>query len=74
MSSSTPLYPPQNAMSQGACLDSLFFRCFQFRLTLESIEELGSVSAKVMLNGANARGDVVAYAKPPHDVLTHLLL
>ncbi len=31
-------------------------------------------NAKVMLNGANARANVVAFAKPPHGVLTHLLL
>ncbi len=40
-SSSTPLYP-QSATSQGACPDSLLFRYFQSRLTLESIKELGS--------------------------------
>ncbi len=31
-------------------------------------------NAKVMLNGANARGNVVAFAKPLQGVLTHLLL
>ncbi len=30
-------------------------------------------NAKVMLNGANAKGDVVC-AKPPQGVLTHLLM
>ncbi len=40
-SSSTPLYP-RSATSQGACPDSLLFRCFHFRLTFESIKELGS--------------------------------
>jgi len=42
-SSSTPLYP-QSAMSQGMCPNSLFFRCFRFRLIYESIKELGSAS------------------------------
>ncbi|CAM6062401.1 unnamed protein product [Sphagnum tenellum] len=31
-------------------------------------------NAKVKLNGANVKGDVVAFAKPPQGVLTHLLL
>jgi hypothetical protein len=39
-SSSTPLYP-QNVASQGACFDSLLFRCFHFRLSFEFIKELG---------------------------------
>jgi hypothetical protein len=30
--------------------------------------------AKVMLNGANAKGDAAAFAKPPQGVLTHLFL
>jgi hypothetical protein len=42
-SSSTPLYP-QSAMSQGACTNSSLFRCFHFRLTFESIKEVGSTS------------------------------
>jgi hypothetical protein len=42
-SSSTPLYP-QSAMNQGACPNSLLFHCFPFKLTFESIEELGNVS------------------------------
>ncbi len=42
-SSSTPLYP-QSAMSQGTCPSSLFFYCFHFRLTFESIKELGGAS------------------------------
>jgi hypothetical protein len=42
-SSSTPLYP-QSAANQGVCLDSLFFSYFQFRLTFNSIKELGSTS------------------------------
>jgi len=39
----TPL-PLQSVTSQGACPDSLFFHCFQFGLTFESIKELGSAS------------------------------
>jgi hypothetical protein len=31
-------------------------------------------NAKGMLNGANARGDVITSTKPPQGVLTHLLL
>jgi hypothetical protein len=31
-------------------------------------------NAKVMLNGANVRGDAFAFAKPPQGVLSHLLL
>jgi len=42
-SSNMPLYP-QSATSQGACLDSLLFHCFHFKLTFESIKELGSAS------------------------------
>jgi len=41
------LLPPQNASSQGVCPDSLFFRCFQFGLTFESIKELGGVSCSL---------------------------
>jgi len=40
-SSTTPLYH-QSATSQGACPDSLLFCCFLFRLTFESIKELGA--------------------------------
>jgi hypothetical protein len=35
------LLPLQSAASQGACLDSLLFRCFQFKLTFESLKQLG---------------------------------
>jgi hypothetical protein len=38
----TPL--PPKCCDQGVCPDSLLFRWFQFRLTFESIKELGSVS------------------------------
>jgi hypothetical protein len=38
-----PLYP-QSVMSQGACYNSLFFHCFHFRFTFESIKKLGSAS------------------------------
>ncbi len=38
-----PLYP-QSVVNQGTYLDSLFFRCFQFKFTFESIEELGCAS------------------------------
>ncbi len=48
-SSSTPLYL-QNVASQGACPSSLFFHCFHFRLTFESIKELGSVSTIAIPN------------------------
>ncbi len=41
-SSSTPFYP-QSVASQRACPNSLFFRCFHFKLTFESIKELGGV-------------------------------
>ncbi len=37
----TPL-PLQSVMSQGACLDFLFFNCFLFGLTFESLKELGA--------------------------------
>jgi hypothetical protein len=39
---------PQSAASQGTCLDSLLFHCFHFKLTFESIKELGS--ALTMIN------------------------
>jgi hypothetical protein len=42
-SSSTPLYP-QSVASQGACPNSLCFRCFHIIFTFESIKELGSAS------------------------------
>ncbi len=42
-SSSSPLYP-WSVTSQGACLDSLLFHYFHFKLTCESIKELGSTS------------------------------
>jgi hypothetical protein len=41
-----PLYP-RSAANQGACFDSLLFHYFHFRLTFESIKELGSASIKV---------------------------
>jgi hypothetical protein len=34
------LPPLQSVISQGACLDSLFFRYFQFGFTFESLKEL----------------------------------
>jgi hypothetical protein len=40
---STPFYP-QSVTSQGMCPNSLFFRCFHFKLTFEYIKELGGVS------------------------------
>ncbi len=43
-SSNTPLYP-RNVASKGACPDSLFFHYFQFKLSFESIKELGSMSS-----------------------------
>jgi len=39
----TPL--PQNVASQGTCPNFLLFHCFHFRLTFESIKELGSTSS-----------------------------
>jgi hypothetical protein len=45
-SSNTSFYP-RSATSQGACPDSLFFHCFHFRLTFESIKEFESVSKQV---------------------------
>jgi hypothetical protein len=42
-SSSTPLYP-QSVVSQVMCPNSLLFRCFHFKLTFESIKEVGSAS------------------------------
>jgi len=42
-SSSMPLYP-QSVTSQGTCLNSLLFHCFQFKFTFESIKELESAS------------------------------
>ncbi len=35
---------PPSVASEGMCLDSLLFHYFHFRLTLESIKELGSMS------------------------------
>jgi len=45
-----PFYP-QSVASQGACPNYLFFRCFQFGLTFESIKELGSASVGVLQMG-----------------------
>jgi hypothetical protein len=39
--------PPQSAISQGACPDSLLFHCFQFGFTFESMKELRGVSLDV---------------------------
>jgi len=43
-----PLYP-QNATSQGVCSNSLLFCCFHFRLTFESIKELGGASYSLIM-------------------------
>jgi hypothetical protein len=43
-----PLYP-RSAMSQGACPNFLFFRCFHLKLTFESLEEVGNVSSEVLV-------------------------
>jgi hypothetical protein len=45
-SSNTPFYP-QSVASQGACFDSLLFCCFHFRLSFESIKELGTTSTQI---------------------------
>jgi hypothetical protein len=42
-SSNMPLYP-RNVTNQGTCLGSLFFCCFHFGLSFESIKKLGSTS------------------------------
>jgi hypothetical protein len=42
-----PFYP-QSVVSQGVCPNSLFFRCFHLRLTIESIKELVSASRMVL--------------------------
>jgi hypothetical protein len=42
-SSNMPLYP-QSAVSQKVCPNSLLLRCFHFKLTFESIKELGNAS------------------------------
>jgi len=39
-----PLQSVASQGSQGVLPDSLFFRCFQFGLTFESIKELGGAS------------------------------
>jgi len=39
---------PQNATSQGACPNSLLFRCFQFGFTVESVKKFGSVSFNIV--------------------------
>jgi hypothetical protein len=43
--------------------DSLLFRCFHFRLTFESIKELGSTSTKVHL-----------FSKSTYFVTTHVVV
>jgi hypothetical protein len=47
-SSNTPFYP-QSVASQGACTNSLFFCCFQFLFTFESIKEPRSTSTPPMM-------------------------
>ncbi len=42
-----PFYP-QSVANQGACSNSLLFRCFHLRLTFESIKELGNASPKLL--------------------------
>jgi hypothetical protein len=44
-----PFYP-QSVVSQGACPNYLFFRCFHFKFTFESIKELGSVSRLLLVH------------------------
>jgi hypothetical protein len=39
-----PLPPPLIVTSQGSCHNSLLFHCFHFKLTFESVKELGSAS------------------------------
>ncbi len=58
-SSSMPLYP-QSVASQAACPNSFLFRYFHFRLTFESIKELGS-----------ALGDVSCFGKPSTKNFNH---
>jgi len=53
---SMPLYP-QSVTSQGACPNSLFFRCFHFRLTFESIKEFESTLK--MMNESRISGVIV---------------
>jgi hypothetical protein len=48
---------PQSAIRQGACPNSLFFRCFHFRFTFESIKEFESTLK--MMNESRISGTVV---------------
>jgi len=44
---------PQSAVSQGACPDSLLFRCLQSKLTFESIKVPGGASLYVVFGGGS---------------------
>jgi len=44
---STPLYP-RSAMNHRVCPNFILFRCFHPRLTFESLEEIGSVSLRIL--------------------------
>jgi len=46
---------PQNAASQGTCPNSLLFCCFHFKLTFESIKELGGASIRIIDTFYNQR-------------------
>ncbi len=63
-----PLYP-RSVASQGACPNSLFFRCFHFKFTFESIKELGSTLDEASLNKAHERTlSLVAWKKGENKV------
>ncbi len=69
-----PFYP-QSVASQGVCPNSLLFHYFHFRLTFESIKELGSASKELHNKRNNQEeqhslkvGVQEKFIRPPSDV------
>jgi hypothetical protein len=65
-----PLYP-QSATSKGVCPNSLFFCRFPFRLTFESIKELGSASVNFWHNMKKLRKKKLVIIDPFFCVFLH---
>jgi hypothetical protein len=62
-----PLYP-RNVASLGACLESLLFHCFHFRLSFESIKELGNALGNMAFKNATLKIGIYSYHGCPWDL------
>jgi hypothetical protein len=57
-------------MNQGMCFDSLLFHCFHFKLTFESVKELGGASIVVLCKSRNDKQfSLLICDKPKHIVM-----